>query len=332
MPTLTVVCPVYNEEAVIGEFCHEVLGVLSGIADRWSSQVLFVVDRGTDRTLELLKEIAASHPEVRLIALSARFGQQAALLAGLDHCDSDAVVMMDSDGQHPPSLIPGLIAGFERGFDVVYTVREQGAGVPALKRLSSRLFYRLLAEMSDTAIVDGAADFRLMSRRIVEVFQSRLRERNLFLRGLVPWVGFPSLAVPFTARPRPAGRTKFPLRRMVRLGIDGVVSFTRAPLRAASFLGLVVLGLGATATLVAIAGSILGRSPASFWLWATALLCVLGGTQLLFLGILGEYVGAILDEVKARPHYLVEERINFPREATPVPQLERRGLPRALSG
>ncbi len=184
--------------------------------------------------------------------------------------------------------------------------------MPALKRLSSRLFYRLLGGMSDTAIVEGAADFRLASRRVVELFQTRLRERNPFLRGLFSWVGFPSLAVRFAARPRPAGRTKFPLGRMLRFGLDGIVSFTRVPLRAALYLGLALLVLGGVGALAAIVRFLFGDSPAPLWLWVTVLLLVLSGTQLFFLGVLGEYVGAILDEVKARPHYVVEQRINFP--------------------
>lgn len=324
MRTLTVVCPVYNEEEVIAAFHAELRRTLDSVADRWSTTVLFVVDRGTDRTLDILREIAANEPSVRVLALSAHFGQQAALLAGLDHCDSDAVVMMDSDGQHPPSVVPQLLAGFEQGFDVVYTVREPGRGLPVLKRLSSRLFYRLLGRMSDTRIVEGAADFRLASRRVVDLFRTRLRERNLFLRGLFSWVGFPSVVVRFTARPRPAGRTKFPIGRMVRFGLDGIVSFTRVPLRAASHLGLALLVLGTMGALDGIVRILLGHSPAPTWLWAAVLLLVLSGTQLFFLGVVGEYVGAILEEVKARPHYVVEQRINFPdgvsaRSPTSVP-------------
>ena len=206
MKTLTVVCPVYNEQEVVAQFHAELRRVLDSVADRWAAIVLFVVDRGTDRTLDVLEGIAGKDASVRVLALSARFGHQMSLLAGLDHCDSDAVVMMDGDLQHPPSLIPELLAGFERGHDIVFTVREDSPDVPVLKRLSSRLFYRLFNSISDSPINENAADFRLVSRRVVEVFQNQIRERNQFLRGLFGWVGFPSLAVRFGwAGARPAG-------------------------------------------------------------------------------------------------------------------------------
>ena len=296
------------------------------LGDRWRFHVLFVVDRGTDRTLEILRAIAARYPAVGILALSARFGQQAALLAGLDHCDSDAVITMDCDLQHPPSLIPALLEGFEHGYDVVYTVREDGPGMPTLKRLTSRWFYRLLDRMSDTSIIEGAADFRLLSRRVVELFQSRIRERSLFLRGLVSWVGFPSLAVRFEAQPRRAGRTKFPLRSMMRFGLEGVVAFSRSPLRAALYSGVVLFATGAGVAGVSLARRWLeGVSPGP-WTWMGALLLSLAGLNLLFLGVLGEYVAAVLVEARARPHYVVDERINLP------PPVDRFGSARTRPG
>lgn len=312
MRDLTVVCPVYEEEQVVGRFYGELKPVLDSVADRWRSVVLFVVDRGADRTLEVLEEIARGDLSVRVLALSARFGHQMSLLAGLDHCDSDAVVMMDSDLQHPPALIPELLAGFERGYDIVYTVREDGPGVPVLKRVTSRLFYRVFNRISDTPINESAADFRLVSRRVVEVFQRQIRERNQFLRGLFGWVGFPSAAVAFRAAGRPAGRTKYSVRRMVRFGVDGVVSFSKAPLKAAVYVGLAFGALGFLVALLTLAQYLSSRSFPSGWTTVAILVSIFSGTQLVFLGILGEYLGAIFDEVKGRPHYIVERRINFP--------------------
>ena len=170
MRTLTVVCPVHDEEAVILAFHEELSRVLAGL-EGWSASELYVVDGGTDRTRELLRDLAAAERSVRVLALSGHFGQQAALLAGLDHCDADAVVMMDGDLQHPPALIPSLLAAHERGYDVVYTVREDTPEIPLGKRLAARFFYRLSRAVSDTPIHEGAADFRLVSRRVVEVFQ-----------------------------------------------------------------------------------------------------------------------------------------------------------------
>ena len=312
MRTLTVVCPVYNEEEVIADFHAELRRVLDAVADRWSATVLFVVDRGIDRTLEVLRSIAARDRSVRVLALSARFGHQMSLLAGIDHCDSDAVVMMDSDLQHPPSLIPELLAGFEKGHDIVYTVREDSPEVPVLKRLSSRLFYRMINAISDTAINESAADFRLVSRRVVEVFQKQIRERNQFLRGLFGWVGFPSLAVRFHVGRRRAGRTKYSVRRMVRFGVDGVVSFSKTPLQAAVYVGFSFGALGFLYALVTLVQFLAYRSFPSGWTTIIILISIFSGTQLVFLGILGEYLAAIFDEVKARPHYIVAERINFP--------------------
>lgn len=313
MRTLTVVCPVYNEKDVIAAFHSQLSTVLRGsLADRWQATILFVVDRSTDGTLDRLRAIAAADPCVRVVALSNRFGQQMALLAGLDHCDADAVVMMDGDLQHPPAVIPELLAAHERGFDVVYTVRQDIPDVPWFKRASARLFYRLLDRFSETPVHQGSADFRLVSRRVVEVFQGQIHERAAFLRGLFNWVGFRSTAVAFRLAPRAGGRTKYSLRRTLDFAVDGVVSFSRAPLRAAFVAGVLVVGLD----LVAAAG-LLGR-----WLvrgtdpGAPALLALLiaflCGLQLVFLGVLGEYLGRVVDEVKARPRYLVDERINFP--------------------
>jgi glycosyltransferase involved in cell wall biosynthesis len=248
-----------------------------------------------------------------VLALSSHFGQQASLLAGLDHCDSDAVVMMDSDLQHPPGLIPELLAAHEKGHDIVYTVREDTPDIPLLKRLTARFFYRLVNAISDTPIHEGAADFRLVSRRVVEVFQRGVRERGLFLRGLFVWVGFPACAVRFRAGPRRAGRTKYSFGRMLRFGLGGVVAFSRVPLRAAAVAGLLVFGLGLAAAAWAGWGLLRGGGLAP-WALPLALVGLLSGVQLVFLGILGEYVGAVLDEVRARPHYIVEERIGFAPE------------------
>ena len=315
MRTLTVVCPLYNEQEVVAQFHAELRGVLNSVADRWAATVLFVVDRSTDRTLDILDGIAGKDASVRVLALSARFGHQMSLLAGLDHCDSDAVVMMDGDLQHPPSLIPELLAGFERGLDIVYTVREDSPDVSVLKRLSSRLFYRLINSISDTPINENAADFRLVSRRVVEVFQNQIRERNQFLRGLFGWVGFPSLAVRFKVGRRPAGQTKYSVRRMIRFGVDGVVSFSKTPLQAAVYFGFAFGALGLFYALATLAQFLLYRSFPSGWTTIIILISIFSGTQLVFLGILGEYLGAIFDEVKARPHYIVERRVNFPPPA-----------------
>ncbi len=309
MRKLTVVSPVYNEERVIVAFHEELRRALAGLAG-WECSVLYVVDRGSDRSLDLLRALAAADPAVSVLALSSRFGQQAALLAGLDHTNADAVVMLDSDLQHPPAVIPELVARHEQGFDVVYTVRENDASLPLVKRVSARAFYGFVNAISDTPIRQGAADFRLLARPVVKVFQNELRERTLFLRGLVNWVGFRASAVRFRPGVRGGGETKYPFGRMVRFGLGGVVSFSRAPLRAAGLVGLVVLALGLVAFALSLA-PLLRQEAVSDRGLILAAFGVVGGAQLVFTGVLGEYLGAVLDEVRARPHYIVEERINL---------------------
>ena len=308
MRRLTVVCPVYNEERVIVAF-HEELRQALGRIPGWQSRVIYVVDRGSDRSLDLLRALAGAEPDVSVLALSSRFGQQAALLAGIDHSDGDALVMLDSDLQHPPAVIAELLARHEQGFDVVYTVRENDASLPLVKRLGARAFYGLVNAISDTPIRQGAADFRLLARPVVEVFQSQLRERTLFLRGLVNWVGFRASAVRFRPGLRGGGETKYTLPRMVRFGLTGIVSFSRFPLRAAGLVGLLVLALGLAALTLA-----LFRATSAQPLGGSLLLAAIGlvgGAQLVFTAVLGEYLGAVLEEVRARPHYVVEERINL---------------------
>jgi glycosyltransferase involved in cell wall biosynthesis len=310
MRRLTVVSPVYNEERVIVAFHEELRRALAGLRG-WKASVLYVVDRGSDRSLDLLRALAAADPDVSVLALSSRFGQQAALLAGLDHADADAVVMLDSDLQHPPSLIPELLARHEQGFNIVYTVRETDASLPLFKRLSARAYYGLVNAISQTPIRQGAADFRLLSRPVVEVFQKQVRERTLFLRGLVNWVGFRASAVRFRPGVRAGGETKYPLGRMLRFALTGIVSMSRFPLRLAGLVGLLVAAAGLAAFVLALL-PLARQQPVSSAGLLLAAIGIVGGAQLVFTGVLGEYLATVLDEVRARPHYVVEERINLP--------------------
>jgi polyisoprenyl-phosphate glycosyltransferase len=311
MKTLTVICPVYNEEEVISLFYRELKGVLEQLTTQYAPSILFVVDRCTDRTLEILRATADEDPDVRILALSSRFGHQRSLLAGIDHCDADIVIMMDSDLQHPPTLLPRMLAAFEAGYDIVHTVREDTDEIALLKRLSSKLFYRVLNTISQVPINESAADFRLLSRRVVEVFQKHIRERNLFLRGLVSWVGFKSVALSFQVGQRGAGKSKYSLSRMVRFGIDGIVSFSKRPLQAAIFVGVTFAMFGLLFALLTLIQYFYLSSLPSGWTTLAILISVFSGLHLIFLGIIGEYIGAIFDEVKSRPHYIIEEKINF---------------------
>jgi len=303
MKTISVVCPVYNEEQVIKLFHAELIRILDGLAGRYRSEVLYVVDRSTDRTLGILKELAVD-PRIRILALSARFGHQMSLLAGIDHSSGDAVVMLDSDLQHPPALIPRLIEEFEKGFDVVYTVRNDSP-------LSSRLFYRLLNRISDVPIDTNAPDFRLISRRVADVFRYQIRERNQFIRGLVGWVGFRRSAVEFNVAERAAGTSKYALGRLLRLAAEGIVSFSKRPLQAAIVTGLVFAALSLLLVVATLIQYFAYRSLPSGWTTLVIIISAFNGVQLIFLGVLGEYIGAIFDEVKGRPHYIIEEKIGL---------------------
>lgn len=273
-----------------------------------------MVDRCTDGTLDLLKEIAGTDKAVRLLALSSRFGHQMSLLAGMDHSDSDAVIMMDCDLQHPPSLIPEMLSLFEKGYDVVYSIRKDTSQTHLFKRLSAKIFYYAINKISKVPINENAADFRLVSKRVVEIFRKRIRERNQFLRGLFSWVGFKSIGIPFQSQNRRAGKSKYTLSPMVQFGIRGVISFSKKPLQFAIYVGFVFALFGLAFALVTFIQYFVYDYLPSGWTTLTVLISMFSGIQLIFLGIIGEYIGAIFDEVKGRPHYIIEEMINFEDE------------------
>lgn len=318
--TLTIVSPVYNECEVIKAFYTELRKVIDEIEDSYDSVICFVVDHSTDGTLDVLREIAKVDQKVRVIAMTGRFGHQMCLLAGIDYSDSDALIMLDSDLQHPPELIPIMLRYYEEGYDVVYTIREDTPEINFLKRLTSNLFYRAINLISQVPINEKAADFRLISRRVVQVFQKHIRERNLFLRGFFGWMGFRSIAISFCVRKRNLGESKYSFSRLLRFGLNGVISFSKRPLQAAVLTGIFFAIIGFLVAITTTIQYFFLNSFPSGWATLVILISVLGGTQLIFLGIIGEYIGAIFDEVKARPHYIVDELINFEPE-TPIDEI-----------
>jgi dolichol-phosphate mannosyltransferase len=309
--TLTMICPVYNEEEIIELFYRELRAVLDSVQERYRSTILFVADRSRDRTLDILKGIAAQDSSVQVLYMSSRFGHQMSLLAGIDHCDSDIVGMMDSDLQHPPELIPTLLETFERGFDIVFTIRQDSNDVGWLKQFTSRLFYKLINRISQVPINESAADFRLISRRVADIFRTQIRERNQFMRGLMSWVGFNAVGVPFQVRARTLGTSKYTISRLVRFAIEGTVSFSKAPLTAAVVVGFLFALLGFGLALLTVVQYFLHYQLPTGWATLVILISIFSGVQLIFLGMVGQYVAAIFDEVKARPHYIVDEKVNF---------------------
>jgi dolichol-phosphate mannosyltransferase len=297
---------VFNEEAVIGELTRRLAELLAQADPAGVWDVIFVNDGSKDASRELLEAACEREPRFKLLNLSRNFGHQIAITAGLDRAEGDAVVIMDADLQDPPEVIAEMLVRYTEGYDVVYAVRRRRHGESWFKRVTAALFYRILERVVGVKIPTDTGDFRLMSRRAVLALRG-LREANRFVRGLVAWIGFRQTAVYYDRNARFAGDTHYPLHKMLRFASDGIVSFSTLPLRIATFLG-VLSGLIAAA----VAGWVLVAVLSGAYIvpgWATLMLAVslASSAQLLMIGILGEYLGRVYDEVKRRPLYLVDE-------------------------
>jgi dolichol-phosphate mannosyltransferase len=302
--TLTVIAPVYNEVEGIAHFADTVLGVMDRLP--YTSSLLLVDDGGTDGTGAALDALHAAHPDrVAVVHFSRNFGHQAALTAGMDYADGDAVICLDADMQHPPELIPRLVARWEEGFDIVQATRREEPTASWFKQSTARGFYALINRLSATRIEPNAADFRLLSRRVVDVFKQDLRERDRFIRGLVRWVGFPYCTVDFEAPPRFAGHTHYSMRRMLSFARTGLISFSKTPLKLAVLLGFSASALSLLYGAYAIIAYLFFSAVIPGWASTVLVGTFLGGCQLLFLGLIGEYIATIFDEIKARPLYIV---------------------------
>lgn len=305
---LSVIVPCYQEEEVIAETYRQLTQVLRDMASS-DYELLFVDDGSTDSTLSLLSGIQASDERVQVFSLARNFGHQIAITAGLEHCTGDAVVIIDADLQDPPELIPDMLVRWRAGVDVVYAVRKRRAGESHFKLVLASGFYRLLDRLSEVDIPLDTGDFRLLDRRVVDAVV-QLPERDRFVRGIVSWVGFRQEPIYFERHPRYAGQTKYTLRKMLRFAIDGILSFSSFPLRWAAPIGLVAIIAGALG-LVWAAMSGLGVESGQAQTWSresmlSMALIFIGGIQLLFLSVLGEYIGRIYGEVKRRPLYVIK--------------------------
>lgn len=308
---LAVVAPVFNEEAVIEKFHSRTSVVLESI-ESIDFRIVYVVDRCTDNTLEILRNIARSDPKTTVIALSSRFGHQMSLLAGIEHAlDSDAIVMMDSDLQHPPELIPELLRHYFDGADVVFTVRTDTEDVGFIRKAIGNYFYRALNWLSDVTINPNSADFRLISQRVSLALAQGFMERKLFLRGLFSWIGFKQVGVAYVAEKRLAGVSKYSFSRMMQLAVSGVLSFSTKPLQIGIFAGGLLAVVALVLTVFTIFNYFVDKSLPSGWTTVVTLLLLFNGVQLMVIGILGAYLGGIYEEVKRRPRYIVEEKITY---------------------
>ncbi len=308
LPLISVVVPCYNEEESIAE-THRRLGSLAADRPGERFEFVFVNDGSRDQTLELLRGIAASDDRVRVVSFARNFGHQLAVTAGVDHARGDAVVLIDADLQDPPEVIEDMIDRWKEGYEVVYGVRTDRPGESRFKRVTAHVFYRLLNWLSDTPIPLDTGDFRLMDRAVADVLRN-MPERDRFIRGMVSWIGFRQLALPYRRAERFAGSTKYPLRKMLRFASDGMISFSVKPLKLAMMTGLGCAAIACLGILWVLGARLL----TSAWVvpgWSATIIAILflGGMQLLCTGILGEYIGRIYMQVKDRPLYVVGEII-----------------------
>jgi dolichol-phosphate mannosyltransferase len=315
-PDYSLVIPVYNERAclpTLEERLRELLDRLDGPAE-----VVFVDDGSTDGSYEIIADICGRDRRFKFLRLSRNFGHQLAITAGLDATSGRAVVVMDADLQDPPEVVLRFAEQWRGGCDVVHGVRERREGESTFKTASASWFYRLLARIGDTDAAENAGDFRLIDRRALDAFLS-MRERNRYVRGMIGWIGFRQCTVTYVRAPRFAGTTKYPLRRMVRLAFDGIFSFSSAPLRFALRFGFLLSALSIAAGIVTIVLKLSGALYVPGWTSLLVAVTFLGGVQLLTIGLMGEYVSRIYDEVRGRPLYLIREARGFETAVLPSP-------------
>ena len=303
-PLLSVVAPAFNEGDVLESF-HERLGkVLDGMS--LEAEIVYVDDGSTDKTAAILEGLAAADPRVAVLELSRQFGKERALTAGIDHARGDAVVVIDADLQDPPELIPDLVAPWqEDGFEVVYALRVRREGESWLRRSTASLFYRVIRRVSRVDIPRNTGDFRLLSRRAVDELK-RLRERHRFMKGLFAWVGFAQKAVPYQREPRSAGRSKWNYWRLWNFALTGITSFTIAPLKIATYLGLLIALMAFAYAVVIVYKTLVWGNPVAGYPSLMTVILFLGGVQLMTMGVMGEYLGRMFEEVKQRPLYVVK--------------------------
>ena len=303
MKKVSIVVPVFNEEKNLVHFTQAVHEVMTKTS--YAFELIFVDDGSSDDSSKILEELSVQYDQVKPISLSHNYGQQIALTCGLDHAKGDAVITMDGDMQHPPALLPVLLGKWEEGYEVVQTIREATEGVSFFKKLTSKYYYRFLNMMSETKVYPGGSDFRLLDRKACDAL-CRYREHDRFIRGMVGTLGFKQTILPFTAPERFAGESKFSVKKMSKLAMDGILGYSVVPLRLSFYLGS-VFALFSILLLGHVIWEFLHGNVVTGW--TTIMVCVVlfSGVQLMILGIMGEYIGRIFKEVKNRPLYLTRE-------------------------
>ena len=304
MPTYSLVVPAYNEEAVVEQLAARLVEVMDALDG--DAETILVDDGSRDRTHELMLRAAQTDPRIRVVRLSRNFGHQIALTAGVDLAAGDAVIVMDADLQDPPEVVLDLARRWREGYDIVYAVRDAREGETRFKRATAAAFYRAFNRISEVKVPLDVGDFRLVDRRAVDAFRS-MRESNRYVRGMFSWIGYRQVGVPFRRDERYAGETKYPLRKMLRFATDGIVSFSAYPLRLALNLGFIMSALSFLLGVVFLISKFAGFYSVPGIASIAVFVAFMGGIQLLLIGIMGEYVARIHDEVKGRPLYLVSD-------------------------
>ncbi len=305
MKTVTIIVPCYNEESNI-DLLYDRLKKLTDSLSGYDFQILLVNDGSKDNTLSKMQELHETDKKVSYLSLSRNFGKENAMLAGLDYAEGDAVILMDADLQDPPELIPQMLAEWEKGYDDVYARRRSRAGETWLKKATAHWYYRILRKFADIDIPADVGDFRLLDRQAVDALCS-LRERQRYTKGLFSWIGYNKKELLFDRDPRAAGNSKMNFFKLFGLAVDGITSFSVAPLRLASVLGLIISTVAFLYLLFVIIKTLLFGDPVAGYPSMISIILFMGGIQLIVLGIIGEYVGRIFNEAKGRPEYLVNE-------------------------
>ena len=305
--TLSIIIPCYNEAENIIHTKNRIIEQINKL--QMDYELVFIDDGSTDGTKEILNKLHNKNKKLKAISFSKNFGHQSAILAGLKYAKGDAVIMMDADLQHPPELIPKMINEWKKGHDIVNTIRKKGKE-NAFKRITSNGFYKTMNIISKTKMPVGAADFRLMDRKVVDAFKN-IEETNLFVRGVINWMGFSSTYIKYTPNKRHAGKTKYSLKKMISLAFDGITSFSTAPLQMATLLGLIVSAFSFLYFLYVIYIRLFTTQALTGWTSVIMSVLFLGGVQLISIGILGEYISKIFYEVKRRPRFIIDKKTGF---------------------
>ena len=313
MPKVSVVIPMYYEEEVAEECYKRVKTVLSSLKD-YEHEILFVNDGSKDKTLEILESIAEKDKQVKVISFSRNFGHQCAVTAGLQYVTGDAIVVIDADLQDPPELIPDMLTLWKQGNEVIYAKRKTREGESKFKLLTAKMFYRILNGLSDVEIPADTGDFRLVDREVVDVINS-MPEHNKFLRGLFSWVGFKQQPFEYERKERFAGKTKYPLKKMLKLASDGIISFSTKPLKIVGGLGIITIFISILLLLYSVISYIFNLNQLTpGWTSIMVAITLFSGVQLLSIWIISEYLARIYDESKKRPQYIISKTINIEKQ------------------